>query len=153
MQTLRSAVASIAVVAIAGCATVEPRLPMEAVAAEVLAAESGFARTMAERDLKAFATFIAPEAVFINGGKPLRGRDAVVAHWRRFFEAPAAPFSWRPELVEVTESGTLAYSEGPVALPDGKVTSRFYSIWRLGADGRWRVVFDNGYDLCNCPKP
>jgi len=50
--------------------------------------------------------------------------------------------------VVVLASGTLAQSVGPVSNPGGKVVARFYSTWRLESDGRWRVVFDDGYDVC-----
>ena len=55
-----------------------------------------------------------------------------------------APFSWRPEVVEVLDSGTLALTSGPVRDPTGKQTGTFNSIWRREPDGRWRVVFDKG---------
>jgi uncharacterized protein (TIGR02246 family) len=118
---------------------------------QVTDAETAFARSMADRDLAAFAAFVADDAVFLNGGKPLRGKAAVVAHWRRFFEGPQAPFSWKPDLVEVLETGQLAQSIGPVSAPDGRNVARFYSTWRREPDGRWRVVLDNGYELCGPP--
>jgi hypothetical protein len=30
----------------------------------------------------------------------------------------------------------------------GKLISRFTSIWRQEAPGRWRIVFDNGEPVC-----
>lgn len=110
---------------------------------QVFAAESSFAATLANRDIEAFASFIAPEAVFF-GRNPIRGRDAVVAAWRSYFEGPDAPFSWKPETVEVLPSGTLALTSGPVHGPDGKLTNTFTTIWRLDSDGKWRVIFDKG---------
>ena len=137
----------------AGCTTLPPRAVDAAVQPERLrAAETAFAATMAARDLAAFATFIADDAVFINGGKPLRGKAAIVEHWRRFYSGPRAPFSWKPEIVEVLGSGRLGYSEGPVADPDGVVVARYASTWRLDADGEWKVVFDNGSEVCRCAK-
>jgi ketosteroid isomerase-like protein len=115
--------------------------------AQVRAAETAFARSMAQRDFEAFAGFISDSAVFVNHGQPLRGKPAVLAHWKRFFDGAQAPFSWMPQIVEVTADGRLGYSEGPVSLPDGRVPSRYFSTWRLESDGRWRVAFDNGYDL------
>jgi ketosteroid isomerase-like protein len=112
-------------------------------ARQVFAAESSFAATMANRDLAAFAEFVAAEAVFI-GDSAIRGREHVVAAWRRYFEGPGAPFSWRPETVEVLPSGTLALTSGPVFDRAGNLTNIFTSIWRLDADGRWRVIFDKG---------
>jgi CubicO group peptidase (beta-lactamase class C family) len=113
-------------------------------ALDVRLREIAFARTMADRDLEAFLTFVSPEAIFFNGNEPLRGRDAVGAAWAPYFEGPSAPFSWRPDLVHVLDSGDLALSSGPVRGPDGTVAGRFNSIWRLDADGVWRVVFDKG---------
>lgn len=120
--------------------------------AEVRAAETAFAQTMAQRDFNAFSALIAEDAVFINGGQPLRGKVAIGGFWKRFFEKPAAPFAWTPEIVEVNASGDLGYTEGPVSSPDGKTFAKFYSVWRRSADGRWLVVFDNGTNVCPaCP--
>ena len=142
-----------AATATTACTTIGPRAPDAAALPERLrAAETAFAATMAARDHAAFATFIADDAVFINGGKPLRGKAAIVEHWRRFYIGPRAPFSWKPEIVEVTGAGRLGYSEGPVADPDGVVVARYASTWRLDAAGEWKVVFDNGTEVCRCAK-
>lgn len=117
-------------------------------AREVFAAESSFAHTMAARDLAAFGSYVADDAVFFGRGGALRGKAAVVAGWQSFFEGPAAPFSWGPEVVEVLESGTLAHSSGPVMDPEGRRVGTFNSIWRRDPDGRWRVVFDKGCPVC-----
>ncbi len=112
--------------------------------------ETAFAKTMADRDHQAFSEFLAEEAVFVSKATA-RGREEVAAQWQRFFEAPEAPFSWQPETVEVLKSGTLALSTGPVHDASGKLISRFASIWRLEADGQWRIVFDRGNEVCAGP--
>jgi ketosteroid isomerase-like protein len=111
---------------------------------QVADAERAFAKTMADRDFAAFTSFLSEEAIFYAGEKPIRGKQAVAADWKRFYEKPEPPFSWEPESVEVLDSGTLALSSGPVRGPDGKIIARFNSIWRLEAPGAWRVVFDKG---------
>ena len=111
---------------------------------QVYAAESSFAASMARRDLKAFAALISPEAVFFSDTAALRGKEAVVEAWRKFFLEPQPPFSWKPETVEVLDSGKLALTSGPVHSPDGKRIGTFTSIWRREADGNWRVIFDKG---------
>jgi len=116
---------------------------------QVFAAESTFAATMAARDLKAFGSFVAPDAVFFGGRGVLRGNAAVVEGWKGFFGGPQAPFSWRPEVVEVLDSGKLAHSSGPVMDPNGKLIGMFNSVWRLEPDGHWRVVFDKGCAVCD----
>ena len=118
----------------------------EQLATQVREAETAFAATMARRDHAAFAGFVAEEGIFFGRSGPLRGRAAVFEGWRPLFEGPAAPFSWKPEVVEVLASGTLALSSGSVWDPTGKQIGTFNSIWRLDADGRWRVIFDKG---CN----
>jgi ketosteroid isomerase-like protein len=120
-------------------------------AAQVRDAENAFARTMAERDLEAFASFVADDAVFF-GQKGLRGKKAVVDAWSKFYEGKTAPFSWRAETVEVLDTGGLAFSSGPVFDPEGKHTATFNSVWRREADGKWKVVFDKGTCVCDEPK-
>jgi ketosteroid isomerase-like protein len=118
-------------------------------AATVRAREAAFAKTMADRDHTAFATFVAEEAVFV-GQTVLRGRKAVAEGWRARFATAKAPFSWAPERVEVTDSGALALSSGPVFDPEGKRVGTFHSTWRLEQDGFWRIVLDIGCPPCEC---
>lgn len=103
-----------------------------------------FAATMVDRDLDAFVTFLSPEAVFFSGETRLRGPDEIREGWAHYFDGPAAPFSWQPDIVEVLASGGLALSSGPVREVTGEEVGRFNSIWRLENDNQWRVVFDKG---------
>lgn len=133
-----------------GACASPPRLDNAALQKQVADTELAFAKTMADRDHAAFASFVADEAVFLNGGKPLRGRSAVVEYWKRFYAGPKAPFSWKPDRVQVLDSGGLGYSTGPVFDAEGKQFARFYSTWRREVDGAWRIVFDDGCNLgCN----
>jgi ketosteroid isomerase-like protein len=117
---------------------------------QVIDAERAFAATMKARDHAAFTGFLADEAVFFSGATPLRGRAAIAGAWRAYYDGPRAPFSWAPEQVEVVDSGTLAYSGGPVFDAGGKRVGRFNSIWRLEAPGKWKIVFDRGDAPCRC---
>jgi ketosteroid isomerase-like protein len=114
-------------------------------------AEQQFAATMARRDFGGFPNYISEEAIFLGSEcnrQVLRGRTAIVAAWKAFFDGPTAPFAWAPDFTEVLDSGGLALSSGPVKNPAGEMTGRFNSIWRRESDGRWRVVFDQGSPLC-----
>ena len=112
--------------------------------AEVFAAERAFAKSMADRDFAAFARHVAQDTLFFGNTKVHRGREAVLAAWKPFFDGAAAPFSWQPDQVEVLASGQLALSTGPVRDAQGLVVARFNSIWQRMADGRWQVIFDKG---------
>jgi ketosteroid isomerase-like protein len=116
---------------------------------EVRRTETAFAKTMADRDHAAFASFLATETVFFGRGV-LRGKTAVADAWKGLYEGQAAPFSWAPESVEVLDSGELGFSSGPVFDPAGKRVSTFNSVWRKEKDGKWRIIFDNGCPRCDC---
>lgn len=82
-------------------------------------AEQAFAATMAARDLDAFAAFLADDAIFLNGDEVLRGHEAIVSAWSRYFTGERAPFSWEPDRFEAVESSV-----------------------------GWRIVFDRGCPVC-----
>jgi ketosteroid isomerase-like protein len=110
----------------------------------VFMAESSFAASMAHRNLEAFASHVSPEAIFFGDTTVMRGKQAVLDGWKRFFVKPNAPFSWSPDVIEVLPSGNLALSSGPVFDPAGQKIGTFSSIWRREPDGRWQIIFDKG---------
>jgi ketosteroid isomerase-like protein len=117
---------------------------------QVRRTETAFAKTMADRDAAAFATFLDREAVFMSNGNATRGAHAVAERWRRFFDGPKAPFSWAPETVEVLDSGTLAMTSGPVRDREGKRAGTFNSVWRRDSSGQWKIALDIGCPPCDC---
>lgn len=119
---------------------------------QVRAAETAFAKSMADRNLAAFTALLADETVFFGGKGVMRGKAAVVADWKRFFDGPAAPFSWAPAEVEVLTSGTLGFTSGLVYDPKGNRIGTFNSVWQRQADGTWKIVFDKGCPPCECTK-
>ncbi|MBI2841432.1 MAG: nuclear transport factor 2 family protein [Acidobacteria bacterium] len=118
---------------------------------QVIETERAFAKTMADRDHEAFASFLSPETIFFGQKSTMRGQQQVAEAWKRWYDGPDAPFSWQPESVEVLDSGTLALSSGPVYDPEGKRIGTFNSIWRRESDGKWRIIFDRGCPPCECP--
>ncbi len=120
---------------------------------QVRRTETAFAKTMADRDHAAFATFLAPDAVFFSGsGRVSRGPEEIARAWKSFYEGKEAPFSWQPEQVVVLASGTLAVSSGPVTDASGARTATFTSVWRREAGGKWRIIIDKGCRACPCAQ-
>ncbi len=145
-------IALVMAAAAAGLATAAPHgSNLGELQRQVTEAERAFAKSMADRDHKAFSSFLADEAVFVGEARTRRGKEQVAEGWKPFFEGPQAPFSWEPESVEVLDSGTLALSTGPVHDPQGQRVGTFSSVWRRDADGHWRIVFDKGCPPCKCP--
>ena len=60
-------------VAMTGCVAAPPA-NLATAQLQVIAAETAFAKTMADRDHEAFATFVAEDAVFFAGKNPIRGK-------------------------------------------------------------------------------
>jgi ketosteroid isomerase-like protein len=112
------------------------------------ATEMAFAKTLADRDVKAFTRMIAPDVVWL-ADTTLRGPAQVLTRWQKYFDAATPPFSWSPEIVEVQAGGKLALSTGPVLGPDGKRIATYTSIWRREPGGEWRIIFDRGSPACS----
>jgi len=144
MPNRRQALLTTAALAAATGGCVHAPIDKAALARQVMDSERAFARSMAERRFDAFVALLSEQAVFYGGKDVHRGKAAVAAAWKGFFEGATAPFSWAPDGVEVLGDGTLALSTGPVLDPAGKPIARFNSIWRQEAPGVWRVVFDKG---------
>ena len=150
-KTFLAVVLAFAGAVLGGCATaLAPLTRGEAAREQVAATERAFAKTMADRDLKAFGGFLSDDSVFFSGPKPLHGKQAVIGFWSRFYSGPQAPFSWEPRVIEVLESGALALSSGPVWDAQGKLIACFSSIWRQEAPGVWKIVFDRGSGPQEC---
>jgi len=136
--------------ALAGCATPVRQSDLRQQVADT---ETAFAQTMADRSFTQFQSFLSEETIFFGSKGPIRGKQAVAEKWKDFFVDETPPFSWKPETVEVLDSGTLALTSGPVLDPGGKQIGTFNSIWRLERTNTWRIVFDKGCDVCEeCPK-
>jgi ketosteroid isomerase-like protein len=132
------------------CVGVPPRY--SEIRQQVADTETAFAKTMADRSYSGFQAFLSEETIFFGAKGAIRGKQAVAEKWKPFFVEASPPFSWKPETVEVLDSGTLALTSGPVFDPSGKQFGTFTSIWRLEAPNTWRIIFDKGCDVCDCPK-
>ena len=122
------------------------------IAADVRCREIAFSRSVEAQDAELFATFIDADARFV-GNSVLRGPAAVTAAWAVFFTPDGPNIKWRPQIVEVLDDGALALTRGPYRLlstdEQGAKTEHwgtFNSVWRLQADGSWKIVFDAGSD-------
>jgi ketosteroid isomerase-like protein len=117
---------------------------------EVRCREIGFSKSVEAQDHELFASFIDPDARFVSVGVN-RAREAIADAWNVFFTGDLPSIKWRPQIVEVLESGDLALSRGPYQIidrdEDGEIRKgwgTFNSVWRLTEDGEWLVVFDAG---------
>ncbi|MBT8421690.1 MAG: DUF4440 domain-containing protein [Gammaproteobacteria bacterium] len=118
--------------------------------ADVRCQEIAFSRAAEDRDHASFVSFLDTDARFV-GNQVLRGPDEIAAAWQVFFSDDGPSIKWRPQFVEVLESGDLALTRGPYRVlakgPDGEPVEEwgtFNSVWRKDADDTWRIILDAG---------
>ena len=98
---------------------------------------------------EAFYTFAAEDAVIKRQNDTLiMGRAAI----RQYYNAPfyqSAKVEWKPDFVEVSTQGDLAYTYGKFTWSSqdstGKVSKTsgvFHTVWQRQADGKWKYVWD-----------
>jgi ketosteroid isomerase-like protein len=117
---------------------------------DVRCREIAFSKSIENRDIEAFKSFIDPDARFV-GSSISRGPEEIAAAWSVFVSQEGPRILWRPQIIEVLDDSTLALSRGPyryTATDENGVETElwgtFNSIWRLQEDGSWKVVFDAG---------
>ncbi len=106
--------------------------------------ERAFARSATELGVQeAFLAFLADDAVLF--------RPRVVKGKEWLAKQPPTPgqLSWEPRYADVAESADLGFTLGPWTYrPEGadSVVARgyYFSVWRRGPDGVWKVVIDHG---------
>jgi len=131
------------------CSTTTPKVDIGTLKAEIMQAEKNFNDMAAEKGVaEAFAAFAAEEAVIKRGGKLIKGRIAI-AEWYENNSDPDEKLTWKPDFIEVSSSGDLAYTYGgfEFSYPDstGTIitsTGSFHSVWKRQADGSWKFVWD-----------
>lgn len=123
----------------------------------VWARELSFAQSVADHDAIAFAAHVHADAAFgASRPAPVRGREAITQRWSGIIEGKTVALAWYPSRVTIGGAGDVAWSSGPSLFedlaPDAKARyslGAFHSVWHRGADGVWRVLFDDGIE----PKP
>ncbi len=96
------------------------------------------------------AFYTADAKLLAEDTEPVQGRDAIERFWRAACDQARAARARRSiSLQEVTSSGDLGYALGTVAIqvpagggPGREITTKYATIWRRGADGRWQLAVD-----------
>jgi ketosteroid isomerase-like protein len=148
---------SLSAVASAAEPPAAPVARMTAAECEVWARELSFAQSVADHDAAAFAAHVEPDAAFAaESPQPNRGRDAIARGWAGLIAGERLLLSWYPTRTTIGGAADVAVSSGPALYedvrPDADPKYRigaFHSVWHKGADGVWRILFDDGIE----PRP
>ena len=115
----------------------------------LLAVDNEFAaHSRAHGAADAFAAYLAEDAIELpRQGEAVTGRAAIVDGLRALDDGWV--LDWTPVHAEASADGSLGWTWGRYALyrkdsPDSKATGKYLTVWRRGADGRWRAAADIG---------
>ena len=148
---------SLAAIASAAEPPVAPAARMTPAECEVWARELSFAQSVADHDAAAFAAHLEPDAAFAaESPQPQRGRDLIASRWAGLIEGKTLLLSWYPSRTTIGGADDVAVSSGPALYEDLRPGAdpryrigAFHSVWHKGADGTWRILFDDGIE----PQP
>jgi len=98
------------------------------------------------KDIEDWSTFLAMNPYFFPADStPLSNTEEIIDYYARSFSDPMFLLDCRQEHVEVSESGSMAWSRGSCNAtftgPDGEKangTSRWFKVWIKQSDGSWR---------------
>jgi len=122
---------------------------MKALKVEIIQVEQDFAMMAKEEGVQAaFLFFAAEDAVLNRNNTVLKGKQAI----QDYFEKQSlknVQLDWKPDFVEVSLSGDLAYTYGGYTFSamdsNGdslQSTGIFHTVWKKQADGSWKYVWD-----------
>jgi ketosteroid isomerase-like protein len=121
-------------------------VPVERAQKEAMAADEGFSAAAVAHDARAFAAFLARDAVFIGRGGVSAGVPAVLTDWAKLLAPEGPTLSWKPDRARGSSGGDLVVTQGAWALQPaggGEVrTGRYVTVWERGADGKLKVALD-----------
>ncbi|WP_128545286.1 YybH family protein [Larkinella soli] len=117
--------------------------------------EKQFAQFSKENTTKAaFKTFLAPDGLLFQKGKPVNGQK----FWEESEDRPGK-LTWQPVAADISASGDFGYTTGPwefrpKTLEDKPVAFGHYvTVWKKQTDGKFRAALDLGITHPAPPQP
>lgn len=147
---MKKVICLFAIVFIISCTKKTEAVNPEALKAEVFKAEDDFKNMAQSKGIQAaFYAFADSNAVIKRDNDSLiKGREAIKA----FFgdaKYKTASVNWKPEFVDVSADGTLAYTYGKYVWTAADslgnkqdYKGRFHTVWKKQKDGSWKFVWD-----------
>ncbi len=116
---------------------------------EIEEAESEFAQMASEKGIpEAFIYFADDNAVILRNNNIIRGKDSIKL-WFSQQSYSNVRLTWKPDFIDVSESGDLAYTFGKYtfSIIDSTGEERssegiFHTVWKKQPDGSWKYVWD-----------
>lgn len=112
--------------------------------------EAAFSKMSLEEGIPvAFLHFSAEDVVLMRNNSLIIGKEALRARYSDLNPTPGTSLTWKPDFVDVSSSGDMAYTYGQYVYSQtdslGNVrsdTGVFHTVWKRQADGSWKFVWD-----------
>jgi len=118
---------------------------------EIVEAEMNFSAMAAENGIpEAFLSYAADDVVLMRNNKLVVGKQDLIAYLENQpVNVKNERLSWKPDFVDVSASGDLAYTYGQFIYSytdsTGTIVENrgvFHTVWKRQHDGSWRYVWD-----------
>lgn len=118
---------------------------------EILETEQNFAKLAQDEGIAtAFLTYADEDAVLLRNNKLVIGKNAIGDYYlNRASDDSNVNLVWKPDFIDVTESGELGYTYGYYTFSYTDSTGSkeesqgvFHTVWKKQSDGSWRFVWD-----------
>jgi len=114
---------------------------------EVIQTELEFCNMSKEKGMRiAFLNFVANEGVLPRNNELIKGKDSIKVFMKN---STSKGLSWKPDFVDVSASGDLAYTYGKYtfeyqdSLGNTKTSDGiFHTVWKRQPDNSWKFVWD-----------
>ena len=136
-----------AVASLSACSAMEMEAEPDA-AAGIAASSAVFEAAFNAGDAGGVAALYTADAVILPpGAARVDGRDAVKALWQSYVDANLSEFDLTTVTLDVQGDTATEMGRFSLAAPDGKggsvtVGGSYIVLWKLGADGVWRLHWD-----------
>jgi ketosteroid isomerase-like protein len=137
--------------AVLGCKATPPSASTQAAdEAAVRQTDEAWSKAAQSKQVDPWVAYYADDAVLLppNEAKAI-GKDNIRKEIGLLLGLPGLALSWKPERIEVSQSGDLAYTQGAYQLSatdaHGKPMTdhgKTLEIWRKQADGSWKCIAD-----------
>ncbi|MAE07819.1 MAG: hypothetical protein CL661_03540 [Bacteroidetes bacterium] len=118
---------------------------------EILETEQNFTQLAQEEGIPvAFLAYADEDAVLLRNNKLVIGKNTIREYYaNQGSEDTSIKLMWKPEFVDVAESGELGYTYGYYTFSYIDSTGKkvesdgvFHTVWKKQPDGTWRFVWD-----------
>jgi len=114
---------------------------------EICEAEQQFANMVQEEGIhNAFVAFAANDATIMRNNTLIKGKQAIDDFYK---DSHAKTLTWKPDFIEVANSGDLGYTYGTYHYTYKDSTGKeqvdtgiFHTVWKRQQDGTWKFVWD-----------